>query len=680
MIPNAADVAASLHASRRALRVAPWKIVLAYALVAVVWIFATNLIITALGLPESSYTLRIAVFVLFTALGIWWYTRRLADGVMRSQKLVGRAENSYRMLFDRHPAPMWLFDKRTLSIVRGNRQAVAAYGYSTEEFAQLEVLDLYAAHERERLEALAPPATPQQLAGLRQHVARDGRELNVEVLCSALDVDESPFALLMAQDVSAHFQTETQLAGNLRKLELARRVARMGHWQRLPGSEQVDWSPEMADVLGVANVRALSWTAFLDCLHPDDRPAVAAAHEQAERHASLAHEFRVLGAGGEQRWMFERIQLLGGRQRALFGVLMDVTELKAADSNLADEKRRYERMVDGLPDGVLMLRQGRIHYANAAARRLLAGDPLQPLNAQPFLDFVAEHQRAREAARLEALQRGVAGGQPQRLLLVCRDGRPFEAEVTETLLPAGGDAEVQLLIRDVSQAEQLRRDLEEANQRLQHLSQRLIEVQEIERREVARDLHDDVGQHLTGLKLHLQRLIRRQAGDSEFERLSQPLVAGVDAALAKVRSLSLSLHPLQLETLGLEAAVRWHLQHFLEASGTNWALEVRGSTTEIPPGRAVAAFRLVQEAVNNVARHARARTVRILMVCDEHELRLEILDDGCGFDVPDALQGAQSLGLTSMHERVASFGGDLRISSLPGMGTRITALLPAPND
>ncbi len=252
--------------------------------------------------------------------------------------------------------------------------------------------------------------------------------------------------------------------------------------------------------------------------------------------------------------------------------------------------------------------------------------------------------------------------------------------MTETLLPADGDAEVQLLIRDVSQAEQLRRDLEDANQRLQHLSQRLIEVQEIERREVARDLHDDVGQHLTGLKLHLQRLIRRQAGDSEFERLSQPLVAGVDAALAKVRSLSLSLHPLQLETLGLEAAVRWHLQHFLEASGTSWELEVRGSTTEIPPGRAVAAFRLVQEAVNNVARHARAHTVRILMVCDEHELRLEILDDGCGFDVPDALQGAQSLGLTSMHERVASFGGDLRISSLPGMGTRITALLPAPND
>lgn len=287
MIPNAADVAASLHASRRALRVAPWKIVLAYALVAVVWIFVTNLIITALGLPESSYTLRIALFVLFTALGIWWYTRRLADGVMRSQKLVGRAENSYRMLFDRHPAPMWLFDKRTLSIVRGNRQAVTAYGYSTEEFAQLEILDLYAAHERERLEALAQPATPQQLAGLRQHVARDGRELNVEVLCSALDVDESPFALLMAQDVSAHFQTETQLAGRLGKLELARQVARMGHWQRLPGSEQIDWAPEMADVLGVANARALSWTAFLDRLHPDDRSAVAAAHERAERHGSL---------------------------------------------------------------------------------------------------------------------------------------------------------------------------------------------------------------------------------------------------------------------------------------------------------------------------------------------------------------------------------------------------------
>jgi signal transduction histidine kinase len=123
--------------------------------------------------------------------------------------------------------------------------------------------------------------------------------------------------------------------------------------------------------------------------------------------------------------------------------------------------------------------------------------------------------------------------------------------------------------------------------------------------------------------------------------------------------------------------MRWHLQHFLAASGTNWELQVEGDLGELPPSRAVAVFRVMQEAVSNVARHADATTVRIAINGLARELRMEILDDGRGFDVPEAASGARSLGLTSMQERVASQGGDLTISSLPGIGTRITAVLPA---
>jgi len=146
--------------------------------------------------------------------------------------------------------------------------------------------------------------------------------------------------------------------------------------------------------------------------------------------------------------------------------------------------------------------------------------------------------------------------------------------------------------------------------------------------------------------------------------------------LAKVKSLSLSLHPLQLETLGLEAAVRWHLSQFLGATSTQWELNVEGTLDNLSADMAVVAFRIIQEAVNNVAKHAQAASVRITLSYDVEGLRLEILDDGCGFDVSNASQGARSLGLTSMHERVASLNGKVRISSISGVGTRITAVLP----
>jgi signal transduction histidine kinase len=158
--------------------------------------------------------------------------------------------------------------------------------------------------------------------------------------------------------------------------------------------------------------------------------------------------------------------------------------------------------------------------------------------------------------------------------------------------------------------------------------------------------------------------------------LATDLSQSVDDALAKVRSLSLSLHPLQLETLGLEAAVRWHLSQFLGAAHTQWELNVEGRLDNLSANISVVAFRLIQEAVNNVAKHSQAASVRINLSHDAGQLRLEVLDDGCGFDVGKASQEARSLGLTSMHERVASLKGSVRISSIPGLGTRIAAVLP----
>lgn len=681
MIPRASDVAASLSSSRRALRSAPTKILFSYCIAGLVWILATNAIIAAFALPDASYTLRGLLLILLTGTGIWLFNRRLASDVMHAQSLLSDAEHGYRALFESHPAPMVLYDRQSLRIVKANEAAARLYDHGQDVLAGMTLLDLHAPQERRELEnSPGGPVDAEWLAGTHRHLDSAGRLLDVRVSCQDSRAEDEPWGLLMVQDLGEHLGIETRLAQSLRQLELAQQVAVMGHWEYHLRSASVQWSPEIFSILGIAPDAELDVRSYRSHIHPDDRAQVRQAHRQAIAEGQLTHEYSVLCRDGRRRYLFERMQITteaGGRRRTLFGVFMDVTELKEAQGGLAEQKLRYERMVQSLPDGVLLVRHGIIQFANAAARRMLESDPSRPLEGCAFATTVHPDFRSREVDRLEAIQNGLTVEQPPRGIKLMRgDGSAFEAQVAEIPLGASGHREVQLLIHDVSHSEQMRRELEQANQRLQQLSQRLIEVQEMERRQLALDLHDDLGQQLTALKLQLQRLSGKLDVQSETGELAQALSVQVDEALAKIRTLSLALHPLQLETLGLEAAMRWHLQNFLANSEATWSLEVQGELGQVPPSRAVAVFRVMQEAVNNIMRHAGASAVRIMLSGQADELRLEILDDGSGFDLPAAAGQARSLGLTSMSERVASQGGELKISSLKGVGTRITAILP----
>ncbi|MCG7601116.1 histidine kinase [Halomonas sp. McH1-25] len=358
-------------------------------------------------------------------------------------------------------------------------------------------------------------------------------------------------------------------------------------------------------------------------------------------------------------------------------VINDKSVYSQHHAALRRQETAYQSLVDNLPQGLITFCKSRISSANPSACCMLGNVSGQQLATLDLSRFVPPSNQARELDRLHALQQGLIKGQQARLLKLRRlDGSEFDAEITEVLVEGDDGRDVQWLLRDVTQDQMMRLELEEANKQLKYLSQRLIEIQEVERRQIARDLHDDIGQQLTGLKLHLQRLIRK-LDNQEAIAITDGLVEGTDQALAKVRRLSLSLHPLQLETLGLEAALRWHLSHFLEATPTVWELQIQGLLETISPAKAVAAFRIVQEAVNNATKHAQADNLRIMLSRDEDGLRLEILDDGCGFDTSDVALGTQSLGLTSMRERVASLGGHLTINSLEGIGTRVTAWLPS---
>jgi two-component system sensor histidine kinase UhpB len=224
--------------------------------------------------------------------------------------------------------------------------------------------------------------------------------------------------------------------------------------------------------------------------------------------------------------------------------------------------------------------------------------------------------------------------------------------------------------------------LSESNAKLSQLAMQMLNAQEEERRRLARDLHDEVGQILTALKLQLSSLAKR----GHIEAPAAVLVAPIDLieeALAHTRNLSASLHPHLLDDLGLEPTLNWLADRFIRPSLPQVDLRCRLLPERGPAAIELVAFRVVQEALTNVVRHANATRAGVLLESHHGNLTIEVIDDGVGFEAGntwfDLLRSA-SVGLSSMRDRVAEVGGDMQLDSAVGQGTSLRVRLPWTGD
>ncbi|HET7198452.1 MAG TPA: PAS domain-containing sensor histidine kinase [Burkholderiales bacterium] len=249
-----------------------------------------------------------------------------------------------------------------------------------------------------------------------------------------------------------------------------------------------------------------------------------------------------------------------------------------------------------------------------------------------------------------------------------KNGEPLDVDAVGHLVGWRGRPARLVVINDIS--ERLR-----AQAALRALSRRLLEIQEEERGRLARDLHDDIGQALTALKIQVESL-RGALGDAaQRERVAQRVEDCVDtiqSTLERVRQLSLSLRPPQLDDLGLAAALRSHLDRQARVAGLASHFDATGAPHDVSPETETACFRVAQEAITNVLRHARARNLWVRLYDDAGRLALSVRDDGAGFDV----RAVRGLGLAGMEERTALVGGSLELRASPGKGTVVLAKFP----
>ncbi len=259
------------------------------------------------------------------------------------------------------------------------------------------------------------------------------------------------------------------------------------------------------------------------------------------------------------------------------------------------------------------------------------------------------------------------GKKPQALYLVMAEKPDLDEQAEQFLASFGSLSEL------VLGNTQLLAEVKSNQESLQELSHRLVRVHEEERRNLARELHDEIGQYLTALKLRFNRLEINGDGEDEEINGAQELL---NELIRKVRKLSLDLRPSVLDDLGLLPALEWYFERYTQQTGIAVDFdpqlpEKQRYASEIE----ISIFRIVQESLTNVARHAEVKSVLVELKANEEQIELMIEDEGIGFE-PENQKAGSSSGLTGMVERTRLLQGDMEIHSQPGMGTRVVARLP----
>jgi PAS domain S-box-containing protein len=392
-----------------------------------------------------------------------------------------------------------------------------------------------------------------------------------------------------------------------------------------------------------------------------------------------------LGAGdhsartGLPRVWNELRQLMGAFDQMAEALQQREAERQQAVKELTQSEERFRALVQNSTDVTgITDKNGLILYRSPNLLTTL-GYEAADAPGKSIFDYFWPEDLPRAQSRLAEL--AVAPGNTQRdeYRLRHKNGScRFIESMSSNHLEDPAIGGVVFNYRDITERKRAQGRLKESRQRLQTLSRRLVKVQETERRHLARELHDEIGQGLTVAELNLQALLQLPGTDALAPRLQESLYV-VERVLEQVHDLSLNLRPSMLDDLGLEPALRWYIERQAALAGLQAEVRVDPLEQRLDPMIETECFRVAQEALTNVVKHAKARTVTVELTTNDEQLHLSVRDDGVGFDVAGlrekAVRGA-SLGLLSMEERATLAGGGLQYHATPGQGTEVHAWFP----
>ncbi len=476
-------------------------------------------------------------------------------------------------------------------------------------------------------------------------------------------------------------QTETALRESEGRFRQLAENIREVFWMRTPEISEILYvSPTYESIWGQPRESLSSDPrSFLDKIHPEDRErAVSVMEHEQERGFEL--EYRIIKPDGQVRWVWDRgfpVRDESGRVYRIAGIAEDITERKQAVQELRKSEERYRDLVENARDIIYTTDlEGNYTSVNKAGEQLLGYTREEALKLSPA-DVIAPEYLVK--AR-QMLARKLAGESETvyELEAVTKDGRRVTIELNTRLVyrdnvPVG----VQGIGRDVTERKRAEERLRKSNEKLRALAARLQAVREEESIKIAREIHDELGGGLTGLKMDVSWIERRLpgAGDEAVRQKLRSMSELIDETIQKVRNISTELRPSVLDDLGLAAAVEWQAREFQRRTEIGCVITSLDEEVALSAEKSTAVFRIFQEVLTNIARHARATRVEMSMEKRDGTLVLRVSDDGRGIQESD-FSDTRSLGLLGMRERAVVFGGVVEIEGARGRGTTVTVRIP----
>jgi PAS domain S-box-containing protein len=374
------------------------------------------------------------------------------------------------------------------------------------------------------------------------------------------------------------------------------------------------------------------------------------------------------------------ILTLGKEDVSRLGLFLLVTgiavSLMQAQKRAAEAQSHLGAIVANSDDAIIGLTlAGLVTSWNAAAARMY-GFSSSEIMGHPIFEIVPSEQQNTMHEILARVRSGEVA-QPFETIQLQKSERRINTSITISPIrkKSGQITGASMITRDITDRKSAEKKLQEYTEQLQFLSQRLVEVQENERRFIARELHDEIGQTLTGLKLIMEVAPQLPAEDMRAKLgQAQGLVTEL---MDQVSHLTLDLRPPMLDDLGLLPTLLWHFTRYtdlthIEIQFKHVGIEKRRFPTKIE----TAAYRIIQEALTNVARHTSARQVKVWVLVDAQGFNIQILDNGEGFDPQSILSSGKASGLVGIRERAELLGGSFSIQSELSQGTHLEVVFP----
>ena len=609
---------------------------------------------------------------------------------LKAEEALRESEARYRQLVEYAPAAICEADLTTGRLLSVNEVLCEYSGYTRDELLALHPLDLMTEESQKLiLQRMAAYAAGEPVPASVEYKARSktGREFWISTNVKYFFQAGLPVrATVIAYDITERKQMEEVLQREKLFAESLVQTAQAIVLVLDPTGHIVSINPYMEDISGfpLNEVQGKDWfSTFLpEYIRDRVRGLFLKAIDDIQTRGTVNPIVTRDGRELLIEWYDKTLKDESGIIKGLLCIGHDVTERKQAEEALRRTEENFRLSLDDSPLGVRILTmESNTVYANRVMLNIYGYGSIEELKTTPLKERCTPESYAEYQIRKEKRKR--EGDRPSEysISIVRKNGEVRHLQAFRKGILWNGEEQFQVIYQDISERRQAEEALRASREQLRALAERLQAVREEERTQIAREIHDELGGALTGLKIDFSFLTRaalkieNETVRTSFIASTDSMIKSIDATIQTVRRIAMELRPGILDDLGLVAALEWQLKDFEKRTGIRSEFLPPGEDISLDADLSTALFRIFQEALTNVARHSGATEVHVRLHVEAGSTTLEVEDNGKGIKNEKSLS-SKSLGLLGMRERAQMFGGRITVTGTPGTGTTVTVDIP----